>query len=139
MICIAAVLRMCGLDKVTKFSLPPTPVQVQYDYKLPDNSWTTQEFVTELRSNPKAQMISNSVQAEMQSSGKQEWTQTDIMNFVNSPKFEEAMNKAKEMEANLRPVTEADLGIKPTKGKNKPSHKKPEKGNLKGNKKGKVK
>ena len=120
----AVVLRLCGMDKFAKFSLPPVPIEVQYDYKLPDNRWTPGEFDQLLHTDPKAQIIANTVQNEIQRSGNKEWTAADITAFVTGPNFKKAMEQAEAMEASLRPVTEADLGIEPAKkGTNQPTQK----------------
>ena len=113
---VAVVLKICGLNnKFTDFSLPASPVEINFDHPIPTNEWDPQEFNQLLKANPAAQIIANNVKAEIEQSGTTKWTEKDIKEFVNGPKFQEAMEQANQMEANLRRATEADFGIEPTK------------------------
>lgn len=111
MLAISMVLKLCGMDKFARFALPPTPMEIVPTHKLPDNYWTPKEFETLLHSDPKAQVLANSVNEYIECSDKKEWTQEDGINFINGPEFKEALKRAEEMEKNMRRATEADFGI----------------------------
>lgn len=113
----AMVLKLCGMDKFTKFTLAPAPVQAKPDHKLPENSWNPTEFEKLLHSDPKAQVLANSVTEYIKLehlNDQRQWTQEEVIKFVNSPKFKEAQQQAAEMEKSMRRATEADFGIEST-------------------------
>ena len=135
MLAVAVVLKMCGMEKFANFSLPPAPIEINFDHLLPTNHWDHQEFGQLLKTNPAAQIIANAVRTEIEQSGTTKWTEKDIKAFVNGTEFEKAMERAKAMEANLRRATKDDFGIEPAKkGTNQATQQQPEAKNKKSHK-----
>ncbi|MGB4191647.1 MAG: hypothetical protein WBJ81_03760 [Rickettsiales bacterium] len=122
MLAIATVLKICGMDKFAKFALPSEPIKINPTHPKPTNTWESKEFEQLLRSDPKAQVLANSVTEYIKlndPNNQKQWTQQEVLEFVNSPKFKEAQQKAVEMEKNMRRATEKDFGIEPTKEEKK--------------------
>lgn len=128
LLAIAVIFKMLKIKGFEDFVLPSNQAKIQFDRPISENQWASNldfKYIDDqISKSPEYFVLANAINKEITTTKPKTWSKEEIVNFVNSPKFEETIALTKEMEQSSRRATEADFGIEPSTKISKPKEKK---------------